>query len=237
MKRLYSCWFLLIPACCYALQVVPDSVSKSVHPMLMIDSALDSVFLKNNTAATVIVDSIVIRFLDGDSLDFSRGSDCRPSVYYDYVYRGWTYGLTYETLRYMRDSLFLLQDSAGNPISLSIGPNDSALFTLYIIINCPICGRMPAFPATTRYLYTFHTSTGTSADLAVTVVDLTSTRRDAPGGRRAPVAATGSGSVMYNVLGQRVAKSPGMGAAILLGKGMTRIGLTCFSSMHEKDGN
>ena len=101
------------------------------------------------------------------------GIDCRPTQFYDYNYDGWVYGSLNKTLRYLRDSLFLLQDTSGNIATISIAPNDSSDFIIYLVVNCPLCARSPSFPKTTRYLYLFQNSSGRSDSLKVYINDKT----------------------------------------------------------------
>jgi hypothetical protein len=166
-------WIFILSSCTLGLNIIPDSISKSVAPMSYYGLPLETIKLKNQSNTVIAVDSILIRFQNGDSSDFRMGFDCQPTQFYDYNYKGWVYGSFNKTLRYLRDSLFLLQDSVGNIITISIAPNDSADFIVYLVVNCPICGRMPSFPKTTRYLYLFHSSSGKSDSLKVYIDDKT----------------------------------------------------------------
>jgi hypothetical protein len=51
-----------------------------------------------------------------------------------------------QPMRYVRDSLFLLQAAKVKPVSLALPTNDALPFALDFPIHCPICGRMPSFP-------------------------------------------------------------------------------------------
>ncbi len=159
----------------FGLNLNPDSLAKDISPMSHYSLPLGTITIKNESDQKVIVDSVNIRFLNGDSMDFKMGIDCQPDEFYDYNYRGWVYGITYMSLRHVQDSLFTLQDSLGDRVSFSINAHDSSQFVLYLIVNCPMCGRMPSFPSTTNFLYLFH-STGHSDSLIINVQDQTSIR-------------------------------------------------------------
>jgi hypothetical protein len=144
----------------YAITLVPDSSSVTIQPMSSINTVIDSVKICNSDPASITIDSIIIKFLNGDSSDFARGKNCDPANFFQYFYGGWVFGASNKSLRYIRDSVFLLQDSLGAPVAISIGANSCITFPLREITNCPVCGRMPSFPKTTRYSYTFFTSGG-----------------------------------------------------------------------------
>lgn len=155
---------LLLSTFSFGLDLIPDSViSKSRDSLIRGDLNIDTVEIKNASSAAITVDSILIRFLDGDSLDFKRGIILSDPGYYAHVYNGWTYGRYSKSLGCLRDSLFLLIDSIGRPVSMSIAPESSIEFVICLPVNCITCGRMPAYPKTTRYQYLFN-STGTSSD-------------------------------------------------------------------------
>ena len=115
-----------------AITLVPDSSSVTIQPMQSIDKVIDSVRICSTAPASVTIDSIIIKFLNGDSADFSRGKNCNPQNYFEYFYQGWVYGMTNKTLRYIRDSVFLLQDSLGTPVA-----NSNNAFSK--LSNSPIC--------------------------------------------------------------------------------------------------
>jgi hypothetical protein len=157
------------PALSQGLTVVPESVSAELEPST---SAFDTIHLVNNTQATIRVDSITLRFLDGGPNskpgDFTACKACAPDSLGAYVYSGWLYGEN-QSLRYLRDSLFLIQDSHGVPVSVSVAGAASAPFALFFPVNCPFCGRLPAYPGTSRYAYTFIAANGSRAGLSVVV--------------------------------------------------------------------
>jgi hypothetical protein len=144
----------------FAITLLPDSSSVTIQPMQSINMVIDSVKICNTAPTPVTIDSIFIKFLNGDSTDFLMGINCDPANFNQYFYRGWVFGIANKSLRYVRDSVFLLQDSLGAPVAVSIGANSCTAFPLREITNCPVCGRMPSFPKTTRYSYTFCTSGG-----------------------------------------------------------------------------
>jgi hypothetical protein len=144
----------------HAITLAPDSSSVTIQPMQSIDKVIDSVKICNTAPTSITIDSVIIKFLNGDSADFSRGKNCDPANFFQYFYGGWVFGISSKSLRYVRDSVFLLQDSLGVPVVISIGANSCTTFPLREITNCPVCGRMPSFPKTTRYSYTFCTSGG-----------------------------------------------------------------------------
>lgn len=163
---------LLLPSHGSGVAIRPDSIALRIAPMTAMHSAIDTVCLKNGASTAITIDSIHIFFLNGDTArDFRMGSDCHPGQFLEYNYNGWVYGTTHTTLRYVRDSLFLLQDSAGNATSVTINPNDSEFFYVHVITNCPICGRMPSFPNTTRYRYFFHVPGDAGFNLIVLIND------------------------------------------------------------------
>ena len=165
-------FLLILITASRAVTLTPDSSSVTLQPMMSIDKVIDSVRICNTTAAPVTVDSIIIKFLNGDSADFAKGKDCDPKVFSQYIYNGWVYGWTYRSLRYVRDSVFLLQDSSGKQVTISVGTGACTVFQLREITNCPVCGRMPSFPKTTRYSYTFFSSSG-NATFLLKVNDVT----------------------------------------------------------------
>jgi hypothetical protein len=144
----------------YGITLTPDSSSVTIQPMTSMAMVIDSVRICNTAPVSVTIDSIIIKFLNGDSADFNRGKNCDPAKYYEYIYNGWISGISKQSLRYVRDSVFLLQDSLGAPVTISIGANACTTFPLREITNCAGCGRLPSFPKTTRYSYTFFTSDG-----------------------------------------------------------------------------
>ena len=170
-----------LPSLSFSLNIHPDSMSLHISPMTAMHSAIDTVCLKNGASTAITIDSIHIFFLNGDTArDFRMGSDCHPGQFLEYNYNGWVYGTTHTTLRYVRDSLFLLQDSAGNATSISINPNDSEFFYVHVITNCPICGRMPSFPNTSKYRYSFHISGDAGFNLIVFINDAGTTSNRTP---------------------------------------------------------
>ncbi len=169
MKKSILLLVLFLPACGFGFNIQPDSIVVDSFSFLKMHSAIDTIYLKNETNSTMTIDSIKIRFIDGNPTDFRKGIDCQPEEFLEYNYQGWLYGDTRISLRYLRDSLFMLQDSSGNLIKISLNPNDSTFFYIQEIINCLFCGRMPSFPATSKYIYSFFLSDNTISNLKVTV--------------------------------------------------------------------
>lgn len=158
----------------FGLTLDPDSLTRSIAPLTNYNGPVDSVLITNEGAAMVTVDSVHIRFSNGDSGDFVAGRECRPDQFFEYVYGGWVLGGLNRSLRYVKDSLFLLQDSIGNPVSFSVAKDNPFIFRVYLPVNCPYCGRLPSFPSTTEYLYLFFTASGTVDSLYVTIYNSTS---------------------------------------------------------------
>lgn len=157
------------PALTQGLAVVPQTVSDAFRPSYR---AFDTVSLVNESARDIRVDSITIRLLDGGAnprpAEFTACKTCPHDSLYAYNYNGWMYGHTLDrSLRYLRDSLFLIQDGSGVPVSVSLAPGASAPFALHYPVNCPVCGRMPSYPGATRYAFTFIASDGSRAVLNV----------------------------------------------------------------------
>ena len=151
------------------LEVVPNTLADDFRPVF---SAFDTVSLVNTTSGAVRVDSITIRFLNGGAnprpADFTACKTCPPDSIGYYIYSGWLYGPSLnQSLRYLRDSLFLIQDQHGVPATVDLAPGASAPFALYYPINCPVCGRLPIYPGATRYAFTFIASVGGRAILNV----------------------------------------------------------------------
>lgn len=149
------------------LDVVPDTVNANAARGTR---AFDTVSLVNRSPGSIRVDSILIRFLDGNKPgDFIACKGCAPESIGAYVYNGWLYGPgSNQSLRYLRDSLFLLQDAHGAPVSVTVGGTPSP-FALYFPINCPFCDRPAAYPAAAHYAYAFIGDDGSRADLTVSV--------------------------------------------------------------------
>ncbi|MBN1756962.1 MAG: hypothetical protein JW863_01505 [Chitinispirillaceae bacterium] len=162
-------FFFLITGNSRGLNIEPDSIAKGVTPWSDYHLPLDTVTVDNPGDETVIVDSITIRLLDGDSIDFIACRDCVPGEYAEYLYGGWSYGQSDTSLRYMSDSLFLLQDGDGRPVTFAVPADGSTEFILYLFVNCPVCGRMPSIPAAVNYRYMFHLSTGQTDTLRLTI--------------------------------------------------------------------
>jgi hypothetical protein len=180
----YVClWWLLTvaPAFGQGIEALPDTVVVAFRTNPL---PFDTVLLANRSADTVRVDSITIRLLDGGANprpeDFTACKTCPPDSAGRYIYGGWVYGYPdLYPLRYLRDSLFLIQDQKGVPVAFSIGPGASHPFALNIPVNCPVCGRMPSFPGASRYAFTFISSEGGRA-----VLDIQVTRPTGISGKR-----------------------------------------------------
>ncbi len=79
ISRRHFFYILILSGCAFGLSIIPDSVSKSTAPMSYYDLRLETITLKNKSNSVVVVDSILIRFQNGDSSDFRMGFDCRPA--------------------------------------------------------------------------------------------------------------------------------------------------------------
>jgi hypothetical protein len=191
-----------LPAMGEGLKAVPDSVRSDARPDVY---AFDTVMLVNDGQAALRVDSITIRFLDGGTNpkpgDFTACKTCPRDTLGAYVYGGWLYGTPLnQSLGYLRDSLFLIQDSHGLPVSLSVGAGASVPFALFLPVNCPYCGRPASFPGSTRYAFTFIASDGSRAGLKVAVAQPTRLSNREPRPARTHPGRIGSraaGGVLY----------------------------------------
>jgi hypothetical protein len=216
MKQRSFCLFLLAPILCLGLEVDPDSMALSLLPFANYNKVIDTIKLVNTGNGALTVDSVTIRFLDGDSMDFKRGYDCDWGKYYDYNYKGWVYGMTYLSLRYVKDSLFLLQDSSGVPITVSIPSHDTADFRLAMVVNCVVCGRMPAFPNTTRFLYTFYTAGAVGGRFLLTQNNIT--KIVLPPAQKGALMQGNAETSRYNSLGRIIREPHASPPALLLKK-------------------
>lgn len=153
MKKI-ALWNLMLACTIWGLEIKPVSLTISPSFVSKISAAIDTITIKNTSEIVVTIDTVTITFLNGDSADFRNGVNCMD--YTCFNYNGWSYGaLSHQFLRYLRDSLYLLQDLSGNPVRYTLQPHDSMDFIVYSAINCPVCGRMPSFPATTRFRFDF----------------------------------------------------------------------------------
>lgn len=141
------------------LEIKPDSLSVSANLFQKYNSDIDTIVIVNTGDRSLSIDTIKIKFLNGVQADFRCGVNCNSLS--DYNYNGWCYGYSLKTLRYLSDSLYMLQDSLGNPVGYSISAHDSLKFPLSVFVNCPICNRMPSFPSTTLFRYDFVDNNGT----------------------------------------------------------------------------
>jgi hypothetical protein len=174
-------------AAAQGLEVVPKTLAADFRPEA---GAFDSVSLVNQTAGALRVDSITIRFLDGGATprpaDFTACKTCPSDSIGAYIYAGWLYGSSLnQSLRYLRDSLFLIQDRFGAPVTVNLAPGASSSFALHYPVNCPVCGRPASYPGATRYAFTFIASEGGSAVLNLEVDHATSLAKRAPSLQRA----------------------------------------------------
>jgi hypothetical protein len=173
---------LATAAAAQGLEVGPQTLTDNFRPET---GAFDSVSLVNKTANALRVDSITIRFLDGGATprpaDFTACKTCPPDSIGAYFYGGWLYGSSFsQSLRYLRDSLFLIQDRFGAPVTVSLAPGASSTFALHYPVNCPVCGRPASYPGATRYAFTFIASEGGRALLNVEVDHASSLVKKAP---------------------------------------------------------
>jgi hypothetical protein len=213
-KMLY---IFLAASCAFGLEVKPDSLSLTVKLMQNLYKALDTITLHNTAGDQIQIDTVFVKFLNGgDSTDYKLGKNCDSLGWSCYNYSGWTYGGVASStkiidLRYIKDSLFVLQNAGSGPITYTIPPRDSIRFIVCAIINCPVCDRMPSFPATTKFLYTFVVSNGQKASFLLTlnqpthVAPVQITHRYLPAGRLGQ---------LYNLRGQKMTSSPPIGIFI-----------------------
>ena len=161
MKYRIWVWLFFAISGILGLEIQPDSLSRTLRLLSYYYAPIDTIVLYNPGSERISIDTVFIKFLNGSiPTDFQAGKDCDPTHFYQYVYQGWVYGSDIVSLRYVSDSIFLLQDSVGIPRRYQLQPGDSLLFHLNVISNCPVCGRMPSFPATTRFLYSFIAAEG-----------------------------------------------------------------------------
>ncbi len=172
-----SAALFLITGFSFGLTIEPDEVVKNISPLMVYYAPLDTVTISNTGGTDVVVDSITIQLLDGDSIDFATGSVCEPGDEACYLYQGWMYGSSNVTLRYLRDSLFLLQGTDGNPVTITVAANSTAEFEIELFVSCPVCGRMPSFPGTVDYRYLFYTAGGPPDTLLLMVNNSTGAQR------------------------------------------------------------
>jgi hypothetical protein len=146
-------WYVVLLCNVWGLELNPDSITISSSLIKKITGTIDTIIIKNNGESPVSIDSVKIMFLNGDSVDFRSGKNCTDFSCYNYS--GWSYGMSQQVLHYLCDSLYLLQDVSGNLLQYTIQPYDSVIFPLWSAINCPVCGRRPSFPTTTRFRFDF----------------------------------------------------------------------------------
>lgn len=154
-----------IASCALGLELKPDSASLAMPETFTSANPLDTITVYNPSPSPLTIDTVSIRFLNGDASDFSMGKNCNPadSLHFGcYLYGGWLYGPTTMALGYKQDSLFFLCGRKG-AVRYAVPARDSLKFVVYRIVNCPVCGRMPSFPAATRYLFTFVCASGERA--------------------------------------------------------------------------
>jgi hypothetical protein len=202
-KVLFSC---LAASCAFGLDVKPDSLSLTVKLLPNYTKALDTITLYNNSSNRIQIDTVSIKFLDGNSTDFKRGKGCDSADWSCYNYNGWSYdvfsyGVIINSLRYSKDSLFLLQDSAGSLINYTILPHDSLQFGLRVISGCAICDQMPFFPATTNFQYSFIVTNGQRAAFHLTLHEPTHVAPVQIPHRYLPAGRLGQ---LYNLRGQKM---------------------------------
>jgi hypothetical protein len=196
----------LVASCAFGLEVKPDSLSLTVELLQNMYKALNTITLYNTTSDQIQIDTVFIKFLNGDSTDFKRGQNCDSSDWSCYNYGGWTYGGVASStiiiaLRYMKDSLFFMGKISGGPIEYTIPPHDSLQFSVRIITNCSVCDRMPSFPATTKFQYSFIARNGQKASFLLKLNEPTHVapvqipHHYLPAGRR---------GALYNLRGQKM---------------------------------
>jgi hypothetical protein len=152
MKKI-AFWNVVLFCGVCGLELNPDSITISSNLIKKISGTIDTIIIKNTGESAVSIDSVKIMFLNGDSFDLRSGKNCADFSCYNYS--GWSYGMSQQVLHYLHDSLFLLEDVSGNLLKYTIQPHDSVKFPLWSVINCPVCGRMPSFPTTTRFRFDF----------------------------------------------------------------------------------
>ena len=201
----------------YGLDITPDSLTRGIT-WTDYHEALDTLIISNPGTSEVRVDSITVRLLDGDSTDFIACSECEPGNFGNYAYRGWVFGVTDTTFRYVKDSLFLLQDGSGLPVSFSVAADGTAKFALHLMVNCPICGRMPSIPKTVHYAFMFHSSSGVTDTVTLTIQDSTPVKR-----RVGHPCITGKSSVItsegYTITGRKIGLNAKRYTGVVIGNG------------------
>ncbi len=195
-----------------AMSVSPDSLRLDVQPMMDIFDTIGTVHLEQSSPGDSVVDSVFVRLLDGDSADFVAGAQCDDTSFACHLYGGWVFGDAPVALSYVRDSLFLLVDTTGTPLTIRVPVDTGADFALRTIVNCPVCGRMPSFPATTTYEYTFVARSGLDAVAVVTTTTTAVVRL--PTGKRT-VTRTCGGACLLD--GRTVSTSGRQAALLWLG--------------------
>jgi hypothetical protein len=153
MKKI-AFWYVVLLCGAWGLEIKPASLTISPSFVSKISAAIDTITLTNTSNAVVSIDTVTITFLNGDSADFRSGIGCTD--YSCFNYGGWSYGASsHQALHYLRDSLYMLQDVSAGVVRYTLQPHDSLKFIVYSAINCPVCGRMPSFPKTTRFRFDF----------------------------------------------------------------------------------
>jgi hypothetical protein len=147
-------WYFVLFYSIWGLEIKPASLTISPNSISRVTAAFDTIAIVNTSNNVVSIDSVTITFLNGDSADFRCGVGCTDFSCFNYG--GWSYGAsTHQALRYLKDSLYLLQDLSTGVVRYTLQPHDSLKFIVYSAINCPVCGRRPAFPTTTRFRFDF----------------------------------------------------------------------------------
>jgi hypothetical protein len=101
----------------------------------------------------------------------------------------------------MEDSLFFIGKISGGPIEYTIPPHDSLQFSVRLITNCSVCDRMPSFPATTKFQYSFITGDGQKVSFLLTLNQPT---RVAPVQIPHQYVPAGRFGALYNLRGQKM---------------------------------
>lgn len=140
------------------LEVKPDSLFFPVSLQHSYYTVLDTVTLYNPSDTQVTIDTVLVKFLNGSSADF-------PGV--------WSYGVQSVTLRYVKDSLFILDDYLGLDIHYTVQPHDSLHFMVRIIGTCYFCNSLPRFPKATKFRFYFATAKGQRASFLLTLDPVT----------------------------------------------------------------
>lgn len=193
-------WYAVLLYSVWGLEIKPASLTISPNSMSPVTAAFDTIAIVNTSNNVVSIDTVTITFLNGDSADFRCGVGCTDFSCFNYG--GWSYGATtHQALRYLHDSLYLLQDLSTGVVKYTLQPHDSAEFIVYSAINCPVCNRMPAFPKTTHFRYDFIGGKSVHATFLLNLESPTTTIYNVKQKNKQPVSRL---SLYVNLRGQSI---------------------------------